>query len=68
MSSRSTVSRTSRQMNWSESFWSSTPGSSPASQRIWKPLQTPSTSPPAPANATTAAVAGEKRAIAPQRR
>jgi phosphoribosylformylglycinamidine (FGAM) synthase-like amidotransferase family enzyme len=67
-SSRSTMSGTSRQTKRRDSFRSSTPGRSPASQRIWKPLQMPSTRPPAPANSQTAAVAGEKRAIAPQRR
>ena len=33
-------------MNFSAALRISTPGSSPASHRIWKPLQTPSTSPP----------------------
>ena len=46
----------------------STPGSMPASHRIWKPLQIPITSPPASACARTACITGEKRAIAPQRR
>ena len=64
----STRSATSRQTNESDAFGRSTPGSRPASQRIWKPLQIPSTGPPAAANSTTAPITGEKRAIAPQRR
>ena len=44
------------------------PGSRPASSRTWKPLQMPSTGPPRSANASTAAMIGEKRAIAPVRR
>ena len=47
---------------------SSAPGSRPASQRIWKPLQMPSTGPPSLANAMTDSITGEKRAIAPARR
>ena len=34
-------------------FVSSAPGSRPASQRIWKPLQMPSTGPPSPAKRMT---------------
>ena len=49
-------------------FERSTPGSRPASQRIWKPLQTPSTRPPAPAKAGDGAHHRRERAIAPQRR
>ncbi len=49
-------------------FGSSAPGSSPASQSTWKPLQIPSTRPPASANSITDSIAGEKRAIAPARR
>ena len=37
---------TSRQTNSRSRFRRSTPGSRPASQRIWKPLQIPSTGPP----------------------
>ena len=40
----------------------------PASSRTWKPLQMPSTGPPAAANSATAFITGEKRAIAPVRR
>src|ERR687895_863880 len=40
----------------------------PASHRIWKPLHEPITGPPASANASTARMSGEKRAIAPVRR
>ena len=47
---------------------SSAPGSRPASHSTWKPLQVPSTGPPASAKRRTAAITGEKRAIAPQRR
>ncbi len=68
MSVRSTRKATSRQTKESDSFGRSAPGSRRASVRIWKPLQIPSTSPPSPANRTTAAMIGEKRAIAPQRR
>ena len=55
-------------MNESDSFGRSTPGSSPASQSTWKPLQIPSTSPPSSAKRRTASITGAKRAIAPQRR
>jgi hypothetical protein len=46
----------------------SAPGSSPASHRIWKPLQMPSNGPPASANPATAFIAGANRATAPVRR
>ena len=46
----------------------SAPGSRPASHRIWKPLHEPITGPPTSAKAPTAAMIGEKRAIAPVRR
>ena len=68
VSVRSTVSATSRQTKESDAFGRSAPGSRRASVRIWKPLQIPSTSPPDSANAITARITGEKRAIAPQRR
>ena len=45
-----------------------TPGSSPDSQRIWKPLQIPSTSPPRAACARTASMIAARLAMAPQRR
>ena len=45
-----------------------TPGKRPASHRIWKPLQTPSTSPPRAACSPTARMIGALAAIAPQRR
>ena len=64
----STVTVTSAQTNSSWRFGASTPGSSPASQRIWKPLQMPSTGPPSAANAADGSITGAKRAIAPQRR
>jgi hypothetical protein len=44
------------------------PGSMPASSRIWKPLQMPSTGPPDCAKLRTASITGEKRAMAPVRR
>jgi hypothetical protein len=68
VSSRSTSTPTSRHTNDSETFGRSVPGRRPASQRIWNPLQIPSTGPPSDANSATAAIAGAKRAIAPQRR
>ncbi len=43
-------------------------GQEPDSQRIWKPLQMPMTSPPAAANSFTVFMMGEKRAIEPVRR
>ena len=49
-------------------FFCSAPGRSPASVRTWKPLQIPTTGPPARAKAATASITGEKRAIAPGRR
>ena len=42
------------QMNRSAAFRISTPGRSPASHKIWKPLHTPSTRPPRLAWARTA--------------
>ena len=68
VSVRSTVSAMSRQVNVSDSLGLSTSGSRPASVSTWKPLHTPSTSPPSPAKCVTAAMIGENRAIAPQRR
>ncbi len=60
----STVSQT----NFSPAFFCSAPGSSPASVRTWKPLQIPTTGPPAYACAATASITGENRAMAPVRR
>ena len=65
---RSTTRSTWRQTKRSDLFGSSAPGSSPASHSTWKPLQMPSTSPPARANSTTDSMIGAKRAIAPTRR
>ena len=45
-------------------FWSA-PGSKPASVSTWKPLQMPTTGPPAAANRATASITVENRAIAP---
>ena len=67
-SALTTSTSTCLQMKRSESLGSSAPGSSPASQSTWKPLQMPSTGPPARAKSATASMAGEKRAIAPARR
>ena len=64
----STRSRTSRQMKCRLALRMSTPGSRPASQRIWKPLQMPSTATPAAARSATARMTGERAAIAPERR
>ena len=44
------------------------PGKSPASVRIWKPLQMPSTFPPSFAKVVTAYMTGEKRAMEPERK
>ena len=46
------------QRNWRERLRMSAPGSRPASQRIWKPLQMPRTWPPSSANSLTAAITG----------
>ena len=62
MASDSTATVTSAQRNSSCLFARSTPGSSPASHRIWKPLQIPSTGPPSAANARTAPITGARRA------
>ena len=65
---RSTRSRWSRQTKCRPPLRSSAPGSRPASQRIWKPLQMPSTRPPASAWRFTAATIGDCAAMAPGRR
>ena len=62
--SSSTVSHT----NVSPAFFCSAPGSRPASVSTWKPLQMPTTGPPAAACSATASITGEKRAMAPVRR
>ncbi len=49
-------------------FFCSAPGSNPASVSTWKPLQMPTTGPPAAACSVTASITGEKRAMAPVRR
>ena len=64
----STRTCTHRQTNLSDRLRISAPGSSPASHRIWKPLQMPRTGPPAAANARTASITGANRAMAPVRR
>ena len=64
----STVTSTSAQMNSTCRLARSTPGSSPASHRIWNPLQIPSTGPPSAANDRIASMTGATRASAPQRR
>ena len=63
-----TVSRTSAWMNRRPAFLVSAPGSRCASQRIWKPLQMPSTGSPALAAGISSPITGENLAIAPQRR
>ena len=64
----SATSSTCRQTKRSPSLGSRAPGSRPASQSTWKPLQMPSTGPPSAAKRPTASIAGENRAIAPARR
>ncbi len=64
----STRSRWSRQTKCSPALRTSAPGSSPASQRIWKPLQMPRTGMPRCAASTTSTITGANRAIAPARR
>ena len=64
----STRSQTSSHTNRSDALRISAPGSSPASQRIWNPLQMPSTGPPRSANARTSSIIGARAAIAPHRR
>ena len=64
----STRSHWSRQMNRRLALRISTPGSSPASQRIWKPLQMPSTGMPPRAASITDRMTGACAAIAPARR
>ena len=61
-------SRWSRQTNLRWSLRISAPGSRCDSQRIWKPLQMPSTGSPPWAADTTSVITGAKREIAPQRR
>ena len=63
-----TVSRTSAWMNRSPAFLVSAPGSRCASQRIWKPLQMPSTGSPARAAGISSPITGENLAMAPHRR
>ena len=63
-----TRSPTSSQRNWRWVFGRRMPGRSPASVSTWKPLQMPSTGPPAAASSRTAAIAGESAASAPGRR
>ena len=57
-----------RQTNRSDRFRISAPGNSPDSQRIWKPLQMPSTGPPRAAKPLISSITGANRAIAPHRR
>ena len=64
----STLSQTSRQTKCRPALRVSAPGSRPASQSTWKPLQMPSTGMPRPAAATTSPITGANFAIAPQRR
>src|SRR5260370_264215 len=54
-------------MNFSRALRMRTPGRRPASQRIWKPLQTPSTSPPPAAKSRTASIIGARPAMLQQR-
>ena len=61
-------SRWSRQLNVRWSLRTSAPGSRCDSQRIWKPLQMPSTGMPPRAASTISGMTLANRAIAPQRR
>ena len=54
--------------SFSEALRINAPGRSPASTRIWKPLQTPMTMTPLSAFSRTACITGIRAAIAPQRR
>jgi hypothetical protein len=67
-SATSTRVVTSSQTKCSDRLRTSAPGSSPISQRTWKPLQVPMTSFPFRASFTTLGMIGENRAIAPHRR
>ena len=62
------VRRNSWQVNFSPRLRIRAPGNSPASTRIWKPLQMPNTRPPSAAKCLTALMTGENLAMAPQRR
>src|SRR5581483_590870 len=64
----STRTWTNRQTKRSCRLRMSAPGSSPASHRIWKPLQMPRTGPPRSANRRTSSMTGANRAMAPVRR
>ena len=63
-----TSSATDLQTYLSFSLRSRAPGRRPASQRIWKPLQMPTTGMPSLAACTTAFITGLWAAMAPQRR
>ncbi len=65
VSALTTSTSTCRQTNRRPALGSSAPGSSPASQSTWKPLQIPSTGPPPRAYSLTDSITGEKRAMAP---
>ena len=56
------------QTNLRTSLRRSAPGSRCDSQRIWKPLQMPSTGSPSRAPVTIDSITGANRAMAPQRR
>ncbi len=64
----STRTLTHSQRKSSPSLGSSAPGSSPASSSTWKPLQMPRTGTPRSAAMRTAAITGERAAMAPVRR
>ena len=68
VSLRSTRTCTGWERNFTPALRSIAPGRSPASCRIWKPLQIPITGPPPRANSPTAFITGLKRAMAPVRR
>ena len=64
----STRSHSSRQMKCMSRLRPMAPGRRPASQRIWKPLQMPSTGIPPRAAVMTSPMTGAMEAMAPQRR
>ena len=68
MSVRSTMRSTGLETKLSPAFRISAPGRRWLSQRIWNPLQMPSTGPPSAAWRCTACMTGLNRAMAPARR
>ena len=63
-----TSNSTNLQTYLSPAFRSRAPGSIPASQSTWKPLQMPATATPRSAASATGVITGERAAMAPARR